>query len=52
MNKGLENGVKLYLEEPKNSVMAVRKDNIDKVDIGIKKDDIIKKYNSIKGEKN
>lgn len=35
VNKGLENGVKLYLEEPKNSVMAVRKDNIDKVDIEV-----------------
>ena len=26
--------------------------DIDKIDVGIKKDDIIKKYNSIKGEKN
>ena len=26
--------------------------DIDKVDVGIKKDDIIKKYNNIKGEKN
>lgn len=35
VNKGMENGVKLYLEEPKNSVMAVRRDNIDKVDIEV-----------------
>lgn len=35
VNKGLENGVKLYLEEPKNSVMAVRKDSIDKIDIEV-----------------
>lgn len=35
VNKGMENGVKLYLEEPKNSVMAVRKDSIDKIDIEV-----------------
>lgn len=35
VNKGMENGVKLYLEEPKNSVMAVRRDNTDKVDIEV-----------------
>ena len=35
VNKGLENGVKLYLEVPKNSVMAVRKDSIDKIDIEV-----------------
>ena len=35
VNKGMENGVKLYLEEPKNSVMAVRRGNIDKVDIEV-----------------
>ena len=35
VNKGMENGVKLYLEEQKNSVMAVRRDNIDKVDIEV-----------------
>lgn len=35
VNKGLENGVKLYLEEPKNSIMAVRKDSIDKIDIEV-----------------
>ena len=35
VNKGIENGIKLYLEKPKKSVMAVRKDNIDKIDIEV-----------------
>lgn len=35
VNKGIENGIKLYLEEPKKSVMAVRKDSIDKIDIEV-----------------
>ena len=35
VNKGIENGIKLYLEKPKKSVMAVRKDSIDKIDIEV-----------------
>ena len=35
VNKGLENGIKLYLEKPKKSVMAVRKESIDKIDIEV-----------------
>lgn len=35
VNKGIENGIKLYLEKPKKSIMAVRKDSIDKTDIEV-----------------
>ena len=35
VNKGIENGIKLYLEKPKKPVMAVRKDSIDKIDIEV-----------------
>lgn len=35
VNKGIENGIKLYLEKPKKSIMAVRKDSIDKIDIEV-----------------